>query len=328
MAVRMWRKDWAGADLHLAEAERVFRDYDYDYGLSFVLDARAFVALQRGDWSRLKSWPASRCASWRRRDEWLASRSLRVLGLAAARGNAFERAVRLFAASDALLASVGARGLTGEREHADKILQQARGNLAESVFERAHAEGSGMDFHRALAYAATDAVSGTNATDAAGAGAADDTQVRTNAPVAAGSRLDPDPAPRQQPTARLRVLNAAVALYRGDFLEYEGTRDWYLEYRDHLHRLYIDALSALGEILILAGDYTAATETCRRILARDNLREDAHRRLILCLAQTGERARALKHYERLLILLREELGAEPEGETTLLYERLRLAEPA
>jgi predicted ATPase/DNA-binding SARP family transcriptional activator len=472
MAVRMWRKDWAGADLHLAEAERVFRDYDYGYGLSFVLDARAFVALQQGELAQAEELARLALLELEeRRDEWLASRSLRVLGLAAARGNDFERAVRLVAASDALLASVGARGLTGEREHEDEILQQARGHLAEPVFERARAEGSAMDFHQALAYAATDAGSGTNATDAAGAAADDDTQVRTNAPVAAttdaagagtaddtgaradapvaaGSRLDPDPALRQQSAARLRVLalgpvevyrdgellrddlwpyakpkelllyllahpqgrtreqigvvfwpessaaqvknsfhvtlhhlrkvlgsnewvtleseryrinpefgfeldaaifkdqataalrrvragagsaeqlNAAVALYRGDFLDGEGTRDWYLEHRDHLQRLYIDALAALGEILILDGDYTTATETYRRILARDNLREDAHRQLILCLSRAGDRARALKHYERLLVLLREELGAEPETETTQLYERLKLAGPA
>jgi DNA-binding SARP family transcriptional activator len=58
---------------------------------------------------------------------------------------------------------------------------------------------------------------------------------------------------------------------------------------------------------------------------REDLHEEAHRRLMLCLARTGERGRAVKHYERLVVLLREELDAEPEAETIALVERLRQA---
>ncbi len=41
----------------------------------------------------------------------------------------------------------------------------------------------------------------------------------------------------------------------------------------------------------------------------------------------GQRAEALRHYERLVRLLAAELDAEPEEETTALYDRLRQAEP-
>jgi DNA-binding SARP family transcriptional activator len=45
-----------------------------------------------------------------------------------------------------------------------------------------------------------------------------------------------------------------------------------------------------------------------------------------CLARAGERTQALKQYERLTALLRADLEAEPDEETTVLYDRLRRAE--
>jgi DNA-binding SARP family transcriptional activator len=42
-----------------------------------------------------------------------------------------------------------------------------------------------------------------------------------------------------------------------------------------------------------------------------------------CYARTGQRAEALRHYERFALLLRDELDAEPDAETTALYERLQ-----
>jgi DNA-binding SARP family transcriptional activator len=40
-------------------------------------------------------------------------------------------------------------------------------------------------------------------------------------------------------------------------------------------------------------------------------------------AALGERGQALRHYQTLVELLREELGSSPAPETTKLYERLR-----
>lgn len=155
MAVRVWHRDWAGADHHLAEAERVFRDCDYAYGLSFVLDARAFVALQRGDLDQAEDLARLALRELAaHRDEWVASRSLRNLAFAAAQRADFEQAVRLFGAADALLSSVGARSLTEERESADAALDRARAALPADAFARAWAEGQSMDLGRALAWAA------------------------------------------------------------------------------------------------------------------------------------------------------------------------------
>jgi DNA-binding SARP family transcriptional activator len=47
---------------------------------------------------------------------------------------------------------------------------------------------------------------------------------------------------------------------------------------------------------------------------------------MLCLARSGDRAEALRQYERLRGALRRDLDAEPESETTALFDRLRRAE--
>jgi two-component SAPR family response regulator len=120
-------------------------------------------------------------------------------------------------------------------------------------------------------------------------------------------------------------LRSALARYRGEFLESESAGDWHLELRGHLNRLYVDGLLALSELLIRAERHAEAAEVCRQIVRADDLHEEAHRRIIVCLARAGDRVRAIRHYEQLVARLRDELGAEPDDETVELHDRLRQA---
>ena len=61
----------------------------------------------------------------------------------------------------------------------------------------------------------------------------------------------------------------------------------------------------------------------RRVLARDELHEEALRALMRSLAEAGERSQALRAYRQFATRLREELEAEPEEETTELSEQLQ-----
>jgi DNA-binding SARP family transcriptional activator len=122
-------------------------------------------------------------------------------------------------------------------------------------------------------------------------------------------------------------LASVLGLYGGDLLEEESFGDWHLEMRDHLRRLWLDGMLALGDLLVRAERWAEGAEVYARIVRREDLHEEAHRRLMLCWAQAGERTRALRHYERLVVLLQAELDAEPEDETTALFERLRQGAP-
>jgi len=118
-------------------------------------------------------------------------------------------------------------------------------------------------------------------------------------------------------------LGATLALYRGDFLEQEGAGDWHLEIRDRLRRLCVDGHLAQGDLLMHAERFAEAAAAYRALLARDPLHEPAYRRLMECCARIGQRTEALRQYDRLALLLRDELDAAPDAETTALYERLQ-----
>jgi predicted ATPase/DNA-binding SARP family transcriptional activator len=121
-------------------------------------------------------------------------------------------------------------------------------------------------------------------------------------------------------------LAAALALYRGEFLEGEVVGDWHLGLRDRLRRVHIDGLLAHARLLMSAERFADAAVALRTLLVRDPMHEEACRHLMLSHARTGERIRALRLYENLSVLLRDELSAAPDEATTALYQRLRRAE--
>jgi predicted ATPase/DNA-binding SARP family transcriptional activator len=119
------------------------------------------------------------------------------------------------------------------------------------------------------------------------------------------------------------ALDRAIARFRGDFLDGEPAGDWHLEHRDRLQRLFVDALMELGDRHAEEGRNAKAADAYRRVLARDDLNEDATRALMRCYAKAGERSQALRLYQRFAERLRKELDAEPEEETQELLEEIK-----
>jgi DNA-binding SARP family transcriptional activator len=126
----------------------------------------------------------------------------------------------------------------------------------------------------------------------------------------------------QSAARRIQLLQAAVHVYRGDFLDDAGFGDWSLEPRDRLRRRFADAAVDLASSQLELRAYDAAAATCRALLARDNLDERAHRLLMRALADAGRPADALRHHAVLVALFREELGIAPSRETADLVARL------
>jgi predicted ATPase/DNA-binding SARP family transcriptional activator len=119
------------------------------------------------------------------------------------------------------------------------------------------------------------------------------------------------------------ALERAVARFRGDFMDGEPAGDWSLEHRDRLQRLFTDALMELGDQHAAENRIAKAADAYRRVLARDDLNEDATRALMRCYARVGERSQALRLYQRFTERLRKELDAEPEEATRELHEEIR-----
>lgn len=98
------------------------------------------------------------------------------------------------------------------------------------------------------------------------------------------------------------------------FLSFHG-EGWAGDVRADLDRLHIDGLALQAESLAQAGDPRAALAAADRLVRADPFLEAAHRLRISLLGATGDRAGALKAYERCKTVLAAELGIAPSPET-------------
>jgi len=124
-------------------------------------------------------------------------------------------------------------------------------------------------------------------------------------------------------------LEEAVALYRGPFLEGFSLRDspafddWTLLTQERLHRQALMALQQLTRQYERQGQLERACEMARRQVELEPWQEEAHRDLMRLLALRGQRSAALRQYQAVEELLREELGVAPDAQTTALYSAIR-----
>jgi DNA-binding SARP family transcriptional activator len=120
----------------------------------------------------------------------------------------------------------------------------------------------------------------------------------------------------------LRLLEQAVALYRGDLLEgiYD---DWCLCEQQRLRLLLIGALESLIGKHASREAWAEALTWSRRLLEQDPLREHAHRDLMRFHFLTGDRPAALRQFDKLVELLEASFGISPTPETLALNDALR-----
>jgi len=128
---------------------------------------------------------------------------------------------------------------------------------------------------------------------------------------------------KRQEDGAAAKLEQVLSRFRGDFLDGEPVGDWHLEHRDRFQRIYVDALMGLGARFVAEERHAKAAEAYRRVLARNELHEEALLALMKCHAALGERSQALRVYRRFADRMREELDAEPDDETTSFFEKLQ-----
>jgi len=129
--------------------------------------------------------------------------------------------------------------------------------------------------------------------------------------------------------ACLARLRQAVDLYRGDFLagftvaDSAPFEEWRRITQEQLHIQVLNALTHLAAAAEAAGDDAGAIQMAHRLLTLEPWLEAAHRQIMRLLAQRGQRVAALAQYQRCRQVLAEELGVEPDAETTALYTQIR-----
>jgi DNA-binding SARP family transcriptional activator len=118
------------------------------------------------------------------------------------------------------------------------------------------------------------------------------------------------------------LYRRAIALYRGD-LQGCGDESAMVE-RERFRAEYMVMLGRLADAARRDGDYTRAMDHASVVLRCDAGREDAHRTLMACYAQLGQRVQAMRQYQLCERILREAFEAVPEPQTRALFDQLRL----
>jgi len=103
---------------------------------------------------------------------------------------------------------------------------------------------------------------------------------------------------------------------------------WVEEKRREIADVRVRALSVLAETSLSSGDAREAVKWSTEIVALEPFRESGYRQLMQAHVAAGNRAEALRVYERCRRLFAEELGAYPSPETESVYRSLLEAPPA
>lgn len=125
------------------------------------------------------------------------------------------------------------------------------------------------------------------------------------------------------PSPGAASLARVLDRYRGSLLAGESPAAWRQDEEDRLRRLYCEGSLRLGQLLEQAGSSREAIARYEAALAHEPLLEAAHRRLMHLWAVNGNPTRALRHFERLQQLLRDQLQLDPEEETLAVLEQIR-----
>jgi DNA-binding SARP family transcriptional activator len=97
---------------------------------------------------------------------------------------------------------------------------------------------------------------------------------------------------------------------------------WIDEWRNRLDEVELWGLECHTEAMLAAGELLEAERVARDLVQRAPFRESGHRLLMSALERGGNRAEALRVYERLRTLLATELGAYPGPEVAAVHQRL------
>jgi DNA-binding SARP family transcriptional activator len=110
----------------------------------------------------------------------------------------------------------------------------------------------------------------------------------------------------------------AAAIARRRFLP-EDAGPWVERMRSELATQRLRALEILAEALLAGADHARAARAAEDLLAVDPYRETGYQLLMRAYAGAGNRAEALRVYERCRRLLADELGVDPSSPTEAVY---------
>jgi pentatricopeptide repeat protein len=124
---------------------------------------------------------------------------------------------------------------------------------------------------------------------------------------------------------RIRVLKAAILLYKGEALEgyYE---QWCENLRSEYRNKFIKALEQLLKLLLEDGQTDELALYSDKLLMADNLNETAYTVMIESLVKAGNMVSAKEKYQKMLSVYKAELGEKPSGKIISKIESMLTAQ--
>lgn len=125
----------------------------------------------------------------------------------------------------------------------------------------------------------------------------------------------------------VRMLEHAIALYRGTFLSGPAEVEWAYDRREELRAQYVEALASLGRLKQNREQFDQALGLYQQALSIQPHREDLARGVMDTSAALGMPARALMAHKQLVDQLQNELNVTPDPQTTELMQSIMARYP-
>ncbi|MBP2636711.1 MAG: hypothetical protein H6Q72_2618 [Firmicutes bacterium] len=118
-----------------------------------------------------------------------------------------------------------------------------------------------------------------------------------------------------------QILQSALEIYQGEYLEGETLDEFSLKERERLETLALHGAELLAALCIEQEDCEEAINWTEWILQRDSCWEKAYQLRMICYGKLGNRVMLARAYKRCLAVLEEEMGVEPSPLTNQIYSQ-------
>ncbi|MGX8700857.1 BTAD domain-containing putative transcriptional regulator [Caproiciproducens sp.] len=124
------------------------------------------------------------------------------------------------------------------------------------------------------------------------------------------------------PEERVQAFQDALQLYCGEFLPKSAYGNWVISAGAYYANLYNQCVLRCCGLLIDLRRFDEVTQICENALVYSPLEESIHKMLLFAYLSTGQRNKALDHYNHVIDLFYRELGVDISESMRALYKQL------
>lgn len=121
---------------------------------------------------------------------------------------------------------------------------------------------------------------------------------------------------------RIELFKKAIALYKGEFLPKTSYSTWVISAAAYYSTLYSECVMKVCSLLIEHQRFDEIIQICESALTYTPFEEPVHKMLLYAFISTGQRNRALDHYNHVIDLFYRELGVDITDSMRPLYKQL------